>query len=155
MNNLSADSTRQYHYECIKLLTVSDANCMSNIAQETKEVIVKPLPSSIMSDVNSTICEGGSVQIPITFSGNAPFSFSYSLNGVVYNTLYTNESQYLLTAVNSGIYTITSLNGDGCYGYNNAGSSIINVNPNPAVNLGLDRTICENQSVLLDAGNSF
>ncbi len=109
--------------------TITDANCTNIVSQQAQEVIVKPIPSSVMASVNTTICSDASAQIPIEFTGNAPFNFTYSINGTILNSVSTNDYQYNLSVVDAGIYQITELSGDGCSSQNNTGSAEITVTP--------------------------
>lgn len=140
-----------------KITNISDANCSGNVSQEATEVIVKPIPSSVMTSLNTIICNGAVAEIPIEFTGNAPFTITYTLNDTIYTTISTNDIQFKLLVLDSGVYQIVNLYGSGCYSSNNTGVAVISVYSQPIVSLGPDTTICANQSVILNPGvyNSY
>ncbi|OFX28657.1 MAG: hypothetical protein A2033_06290 [Bacteroidetes bacterium GWA2_31_9] len=123
---LTAFETGEY-----SIINISDANCSSSTLQSTKQLIVKELPTSIMTEVNTSICSGNVVEIPVEFTGNAPFTFVYSINDSIYLEVITSDYLYQLQVNEAGTYQITSLYGDGCVSSNNIGISNVILNPLP------------------------
>ncbi len=127
----------------IYTVTVTDANNCS--ATATTSVVISPdlvvnigsnSPVCVGSTLNLTSMPGGSYQ----WTGPASFSSSDE-----------NPSINNVSLINAGTYTVTVTNAQGC-----SGSASINViiNSNPVVNLGPDTTLCNTQTLLLDAGNA-
>lgn len=63
----------------------------------------------------------------------------------------TGATSRKITVSSSGTYSVTVLDQNGCSATDEVA---ISVAPQPAVDLGSDRTICSGQSVVLDAGNA-
>ena len=58
---------------------------------------------------NETICDNASpAVVKIDFSGIAPFSFVYEINGVSQNIINTNINPYLIYTKEAGLYTLSS-----------------------------------------------
>jgi hypothetical protein len=53
-------------------------------------------PTGTMASLDTTVCLGSSLSLPIQFSGIAPFSYIYSVNGVVNPTVVSNQYQTTL-----------------------------------------------------------
>lgn len=47
------------------------------------QVQVRPVPQATIPDVVQETCLGGSIDVPITFTGEAPFSFSFAQDGAL------------------------------------------------------------------------
>lgn len=142
--NLTATQAGLYN-----LTTVTDANCTSNVPQQGQEVIVKPIPTSVMASINTSACMGYATNIPIQFTGNAPFTFTYSVNNASFITVSTTDYQYEMAVNLDGVYQITSLEGDGCYGTSNLGSATVSLLPLPtaAFTFGNNQvSVCEGQT---------
>lgn len=60
-------------------LTVTD-NCGRQLIDQV-DIKVRPVPTAFIPDEVKETCLGGSIDVPITFSGQAPFSFSFSQDG--------------------------------------------------------------------------
>ncbi|MCF8297472.1 MAG: T9SS type A sorting domain-containing protein [Saprospiraceae bacterium] len=105
----------------------------------TDDVIVSILggPTAIASN-DTTICKGDNITLSVT-SGN-----SY-----LWNTGDT-TSTILVNPISSTIYTVTVTSSQ-C---SDADTVFVYVN-NPVVYLGIDTSICYNESIVLDAGQGF
>ena len=58
---------------------------------------------------NDTICDNGtSAEVNISFTGVAPYTFVYSLNGVSQSPIITNLDLYVLNTKQAGIYRLES-----------------------------------------------
>ncbi|MCF6364773.1 MAG: T9SS type A sorting domain-containing protein [Bacteroidales bacterium] len=71
--------------------------------------VVDSLPTSNMICPTSVLCEGGSKDISISFTGTPPWNFTYTNNGTNPITLTTYDNPYILNVTNPGIYEITQL----------------------------------------------
>lgn len=83
-----------------------------------------------------TICEGESITLD---AGNPGLDYEWS----------TNETTQTITVNSAGTYTVTVTDGD-C---STTASVEVTVQDLPTVDLGGDETICEGESITLDAGN--
>tara|TARA_A100001035_G_C27738980_1_gene480532 strand:+ start:156 stop:1034 length:879 start_codon:yes stop_codon:yes gene_type:complete len=61
---------------------------------------------------NDTICENSTINANVYFSfnGTAPFTFTYSINGLVQSSIITMNSFYTLSTKTEGIYNLVSFN---------------------------------------------
>jgi hypothetical protein len=112
------------------------AGC-SNTAQIS--ITILPLPNvSFTANPGLLVCAGSSV----TLSGNG--ASSYSWNGGISNGA-------AFTAQNSGSYTVTGTGSNGCTA---TATANLQVNPLPAVNAGSDVSVCDGNSVTLNASGA-
>jgi len=80
---------------------------------------------------NVFICSNeGNANIQISFNGVAPFSFSYSINGVNQPSITTNLNPYIIASSQSGIYQLVSYS-DAISTGSVSGSAIITIYPKP------------------------
>ena len=88
---------------------------------------------------DTSLCQGASIDL------NAGANFiSYQ-----WNTGSTNQS---VIAYSAGMYSVAAMDDNGCKSKDSL--SILNVFTNP-VNLGNDKNLCQNDSMVLNAGNGF
>ncbi|MEI8205211.1 MAG: T9SS type A sorting domain-containing protein, partial [Bacteroidota bacterium] len=101
-----------------------------------------------MNNQNSTICSGASVDVPITFTGSKPYSFSYTFDGLnptTINNIYADS--YIIPATTSGVYALTSISGGGCSGTDFTGMANVSINQAPTA-------LISNSTITLCAGQS-
>jgi hypothetical protein len=106
----------------------SSGTCFSNIAN----VFLNPVPIATIENINTGICPGDSVSIPVTFTGAAPWKFTYTIDGlnpITIDDVYTNP--YNIIATQAGTYEITSLIGGNCEGEIFNGKATISINAEP------------------------
>jgi gliding motility-associated-like protein len=119
-------------------VTFTDANGCSTTAQ--RQVSVSPLPpAQIVAQGATTICNGDSVLL-VSFPGQIGNTYLWS-NGETTRTLY---------AYNSGFYTITITNSNGC---SNDATIFIFARPSPPAPIALDTNSCSGQNILLQASS--
>lgn len=116
-----------------EITSLSDANytgtCFTGYAKVNLNML--PSPTSTITTINETICDGEEANVEISFTGNAPFTFTYTQSGLNPQTITTSNSNYILPLTEAGIYEITNMIGDGCPSFSNTGYAYINVNPLP------------------------
>lgn len=112
-------------------LTVSANGCTDT---QTQTINVLPLPVVNLGP-DPTICAGSNATLD---AGNAGSTFNWS-----------NNAQTQTTVVGPGTYTVTVTNAGGC---TNTDAITVNVSNPPVINLGPDQTLCEGQTITLDAG---
>lgn len=105
--------------------------------EDSINLTISPLPDFNLGN-DTTICEGESVVLQVETSG---LNYIWSTGSV--------SQEITIDAEN--IYSVTASNNIGC---NSTDSISLMINQLPIVNLGADTTICEYQSLLLDANNS-
>jgi gliding motility-associated-like protein len=128
------------------IINVSDANCTNNGTGNTT-VSYFPKPTGLISGTNE-MCLGNSTTLTFSFTGTAPYTFSYS-DGVTPITItghLTNVYTINVSPVSSTTYTLTSLtDANSCTGVI-SGSAVITVNTPPVLTLTGTNLICYNVS---------
>ena len=94
------------------------------------------LPTASVPDISLSVCEGESAQIPVKFTGNAPWTFTYSINGVNQNPITnTYNNPYIITTAIEGRYNVTSLSDAVTNGTCFSGTTLVTNNPKPTASL--------------------
>jgi hypothetical protein len=134
----STPNAGTFFYYCI----IGGCNDLtSNVA----EVFVNPIPTLNVSD--TTICGGLSVQL----TGNGtPSSGTYLWSGSGLSSPTNQQSQITVSPTTTTTYSI-SYTQNGCTINETV---VVLVNPLPAINAGFDQSICEGESVTLNATGS-
>jgi len=106
------------------------------------------LPSSNISNSDAVICPGESTDIYINFTGIAPWSFTYTVNGINPVTISSDEAIYILSVNEPGIYEITELSDAENTGTCFTGSAVISENEqSPSILISSEETeICTGES---------
>lgn len=132
-----------------RLVSVTQGGCTGTVSG-TYSVTNVPLPTAAIGG-SPNICAGQNASVTVNLSGAAPYTFTYSLNGVTQPSVTTSNATYTIT----GAYTTTtaidleSVTSGTCAGTTN-GSATVNVTPLPTANLAPGTTtICNGQSVPL------
>lgn len=136
------------------LLSVQDSS--TSICFQTQNnivtVTIKPLPTGSIGGT-AAVC-AGSPAPDITFtgaSGTAPYTFTYSINGLVQPTVTTSVGNSISVAAQTTspgtfTYTLESIKDAGIISCNNlvGSTALITINPNPVVNFKVnDSAGCE------------
>lgn len=89
-------------------------------------------------------CAGETVDLSIDFTGDAPWVFTYTVNGLNPTTVTVNAgSPYTLSVNQSGTYALTALtNSDNNCTGTVSGSEAVAIHPAPAVTISGDAVIC-------------
>jgi hypothetical protein len=112
---------------------------------------VRALPTaSIQGD--TTVCIGSNYVFPVTFTGNAPYQLSYSINGGLPQPTVTAPQNTFLISVNNvqqtQVYTLNSIQDKYCPGQV-SGTVTINVRQLPEIQLTGGGRICPGDSATL------
>jgi len=139
-----------------KVTQVQDAYCVSTISSGSPVITVNALPTSSISSGNAAFCPGDTSYIIIDFTGIAPWTFSFTRDGLNPVTIAgVTDNPYVLPVSLAGLYQLTALSDMHCNGTIFAGMALISQNPLPAVSLGPPGVICEGDSVILTPGPIF
>jgi len=132
--------------ETSQSITVSESGIYYIIASDncgtyydTVNVTVHPLPNVDLGNDYYT-CAGNT----ITLDAGTHTSYLWSTNETTQQITFS----YSVSASEFFSVTVTD-----SYGCQNADTILVVVNENPTPNLGLDTTICQNESITLNAGN--
>jgi hypothetical protein len=131
-------------------IRVSETNaggCVTNHLPLT--VTVNPLPVATISN-SGTICMEDTHPVSVSFTGTAPWRFTYAINGVsqpeVTGVL---TSPYTIDANTAGSYTIVSVtDGNGCTG-TGVGNAVVSFFPKPTAIISGTTAICNGGSAVL------
>lgn len=106
------------------------------------EVVMNPLPTASISG-GGIVCVGESIDLTVTFTGEAPFDFAYAIDGVEQapNTV-TNGNSFILSVTQAGTYTLVSVSDNNCVGSVSGTATFQNYAP-PTGNLTGAPTVCE------------
>ena len=136
------------------VISLSDANHNGTCFSNTANVILNPMPTSNIANIHSNICPGEYTNIPVTFTGTPPWSFTYNNNGVnpiTISDIYSNP--YILRVNNVGSYHITSLTGGNCVGTSFIGSATVSVTPSPVSNIASGNVlVCDGVNTDIQVG---
>jgi gliding motility-associated-like protein len=105
--------------------------------------VTEPLALSVQVNANNTNCtdpKSGSI-VAVALGGTSPYGYLWSNAG-------TTDS---ISGLPAGPYDVTVTDAVGC---TTTGSTTVIGDTMPQINLGLDRTICTGDSVVLDAGSA-
>lgn len=105
------------------------------------------LPSSNMRSGTALICLGESTDIEISFTGTAPWTFTYTIDGLNPATIVTVDNPYYLSASEAGHYEIIELLDANYTGTCFTGSAdVIVTNDAPTAHMTGDAVLCEGET---------
>jgi gliding motility-associated-like protein len=122
---------------------VTDA-CGNFFSDTVVVSLATPVPVSIGPDRVKCNADTLRLQAPSGF-----VSYAWSPN---YNINTTTTQQVIVNPAVDTIYTLIAEKTPGCFGYDTVR---ITVNTSPPIDLGVDKSFCTGDSLLLDAGTSF
>lgn len=138
-------------YEIVSLTDVNNvsASCYTGAFN----VLVSDVPPSAdILTTNLSMCSSDETGIELQFSGTAPWTFNYTVDGLNPTPVTSNQELYTLNVEQSGLYEFFDLSDDACQGPSNFGSASVSINPTPIIELPDDLLICEGQTTELNPG---
>ena len=132
--------------------TYDSGGCTNELSEE---VVIHNLPTSTILG-GDTICEGSSTELDVYFTGQGPWSFSYT-NGTDSITQTTSDNPYSFEATRAGGYYVYELNDDnGCSAAELGDTAFVELYQveRPTITPDEDQTICEGQKVTLTASEA-
>ena len=99
------------------------------------ELLFIPTPSSLISSGNIAICEGSFADIQIDLTGTAPWSITYTKDGINPIEVTANTNPYILSVSEAGLYEVSELSDTKLTGTRLLGEATISINPKPTVYL--------------------
>ncbi|NOU17809.1 MAG: T9SS type A sorting domain-containing protein [Bacteroidales bacterium] len=133
ISHLFKNITNESKTFSIKLNAQNASGCLNTV---TSNITVKPIPTVNLGE-DQQICEGNYVSLDAQNDG---MNFLWN-NGLTSRTI---------NASSAGEYSVAVTNSFGCI---QKDTMKLAVNPKPIVDLGADKSICEGDSAILDAGN--
>ncbi|HRK28022.1 MAG TPA: gliding motility-associated C-terminal domain-containing protein [Chitinophagales bacterium] len=111
------------------------------------------LPTATLSGGGSACIDdiGGGLLLPITLTGQAPWQINYAINGITQTPVVaTTATNFAINATQSGVYSLVSVEDAFCLGIT-SGTAAVSVTPVPLLELGQDITLCQGQTITLQA----
>jgi hypothetical protein len=134
-----------------RIKSLSDANCTGDTTGSGSVKIAFNTPPTAVLSGADTICAGGTAELSIKFTGKAPWSITYYLNGsnstVISNI---NTSDYKFKVTSAGTYTLSAVTDAVCTNGKGSGSATVIQLTSPTALLSGDATICEYTSAELN-----
>jgi gliding motility-associated-like protein len=147
--NVDASSAGIFTYNLISVADASNTACSQN-QSGSAIVTVNPLPTATISGTIE-LCEGAT-NPNITFTGangNAPYTFTYNINGGANTTVTSTGNSVLVNvdASSAGVFTynlisVSDASNTAC-SQNQSGSAIVTVNPLPIATISGTIELCE------------
>ena len=105
------------------------------------------LPSSYIRSGSDMICAGESADIEVAFTGTAPWSFTYTIDGLNPTTLGTADNPYTFAVSDAGHYEIIAISDANYSGTCFTGSAdVIVTNTAPTAHMTGDAEICAGET---------
>jgi gliding motility-associated-like protein len=104
-------------------------------------VTVFSLPTAVISPINSTICDGETLSL----SASGGISYEWSPTNTLSNSIISNPGAFPST---STLYTVTVTDANGCTDFESATLPVFPITP---ANAGLDKEVCQLESIELNA----
>jgi hypothetical protein len=90
--------------------------------------------TSLIQNSDAVLCEGEFTNIEIRFTGNGPWTFIYTVDGLNPQKITTSVNPFLLQVSKSGLYEISHIEANGCVG-TSSGKANIQVNEKPTAKI--------------------
>ena len=149
------NATGTFIYELVSVTDGSSTLC-SQSATGNATVIVQATSTATISGT-ATVCQNGTLPI-ITFTaanGNAPFEFTYNINGGAPQTISTvsgpspNTATLTVPMTSTGtfVYNLTGVSNSGtivCFTPITGSSATVIINPVPSATISGNTTVCQN-----------
>jgi gliding motility-associated-like protein len=129
---------------------VTDANGCNAAVLPSYSLLVNPLPTATLAG-NATICSGDNTNLVFTFTGTAPWQFTYTINGIPQTPVVAAASPHTITVsppVGATVYQVSQVtDANTCVSAAASNTVTVNVNPLPTGTLSTsDATLCQGES---------
>ncbi len=130
--------------------SISNSNCPGTVTGNSAVVTVTPIPTATITGTTA-ICNGQSTNLTVTFTGQAPYTYSYKQGATIFGPFTTSTNPVIISVTpgSTSTYTLTgTVTGNGCTG-TTSGSALITVNPLPTATISGAPTICSGDQTTL------
>jgi len=136
-----------------EIMSVNDVNCANDNWQDYINIFFNDIsPTAILETTDFQICTGETTDLLIDFTGEAPWTFSYTIDGLTIETISTSSNPYFLTSSLSGVYELSSISDQNTTGTFSGAANIFLLDE-PIINLPENLYLCDdNTPYILDAG---
>ena len=116
----------------IDALTDGNGDIGTCFTGSTLVTVSTEAPTATLNTTELVKCSDDPIGIELQFTGIAPWTFTYTIDGSNPTVITTNHNQYDLSAEQSGIYEFLNLSDDAYSGTEIIGSVMVTVNPLPS-----------------------
>ncbi|MBC7778258.1 MAG: gliding motility-associated C-terminal domain-containing protein [Phycisphaerae bacterium] len=112
------------------------------------------LPSALLSGAGVSCIGGDSIALNIAFSGQAPYTFTYSVNGALQPAITTTSNPHIFKVMPAATtqYQLTAMNTGPCFGSVAGMAEVVYFPGNAIVNISASTSIiCKGDAILLTA----
>jgi hypothetical protein len=134
-----------------EIISIADLYCTNDNWQDYFDVFMYATPTATIETSDFYLCPGETAALSIDFTGEAPWTFSYTIDGVNPETISTSSNPYFLTGTLPGIYELTAVSDQNTTGTVSGAANVI-LFDELIVNLPEDFYLCEGEQYILDAG---
>ena len=117
--------------------TATSGSCFTGTANI---VLTDVLPTATLLTTELIKCESDGTGIDVAFTGMAPFTFTYTIDGQEPIEITTSDNPFILIPETSGLYEILSIQDYACTGTVNPGIANVSINALPTATI-VDATI--------------
>jgi len=130
---------------------MSDQSCSVSQLNQQAIVSVIPGPTAGISG-NRSVCPGQSVSIPVTLTGTAPWTLSYTngVNVVTVPGIFTSTYSLVVSPLTNTTYTLLTVNDNTCSG-SVSGAVAVTVNAQVSATITGSTVLCAGNSTALSA----
>jgi len=133
------------------VVNITDPNTACTITDSIQITTTTPVTAEISG--NDIVCEGGTGNLTLTFTGDAPYDFDYTdPNGLVVSIPNITANPYTLPVTINGNYVLNSVIGNGCTGIidtsgQDGGIGTLQVIIPPSVSIATSASYCEGETI--------
>ncbi len=108
-----------------ELTAFTVGSCQGTVSG-TAQVVEDPTPTAAIAG-GAQLCQGGSTDLTLTFTGDAPWTYEIALDGTGQGSQTTSNNPHTVSVSAAGTYTIASVESDaGCVG-TTSGSAVVTI----------------------------
>ncbi len=122
------------------LVSVDDTYCSGTVSGSAV-VTNYAVPSATMSG-NPNVCENSGDGPIVSFTGDGPWTFSYTIDGGEPDTITSNSPSVVIPAEVGGLYALLALEGAYCTG-EVSGSLLVDLHPQPTASITGGGEVCD------------
>jgi PKD repeat protein len=134
-----------------EISALSDAICSFGTYSGAAVVTANPIPTASIISNSTTICQGETANIGVSFTGVGPWDLSYTIDGlntITYTGITTNI--FAIPVSQPGTVELTSVSSSGCTGTLTPGNILVSVNTAPTASiLTTNISVCSGESALI------
>lgn len=127
----------------LELVSVASGSCDGTTSGSALIAVQQGVIGVLASDTTA-VCVGDSDTLRFSFSGMAPFTFTYTLNGVPQAPITTSDTLYLIpiTPAVQSVYVLTMVGNSNCPNGSASGTYSVGVVTPPTATISGSDTIC-------------